>query len=294
LWNATNGYPLFVFELLNNVPEDALADCITHEHIVGACSLARPALQGALEALWTECSPSCRDLFRHLAAEKVIARTGVAQLDADMLVERGFARQTGNKLQRPNRLLCEHLSEQPNEGNALQLLFGNNDAYEKNFRTVMEHRIADLSGLDPQLRRYLELNAADLPTDPSRFLLNIRGIVNRAFELIWSAELSERRIPSEWTAIWKYYQERGVNEWETKFPQGVHRVRLLNLMTGTERSNPCAKFVSKTTYVLMNAVHGFGDFGQHSEGVVIGAGFAYSALLLCIELAASLARELKA
>jgi hypothetical protein len=131
-----------------------------------------------------------------------------------------------------------------------------------------------------------------LPDHPEIFLTHVRGIVNQAFELIWRAELEEKKIPSEWMATWKYNQERGVEDWQTAFPQGVHRVRLLNLMTGTQSSNPCAKHVTKSTYVLMNAAHAFGEFGQHQEGAPVDSGTAYAALHLCIELSAALAREL--
>lgn len=104
--------------------------------------------------------------------------------------------------------------------------------------------------------------------------------------------IPDRRIPSAWMSTWKYNSERGIADWETRFPQGVHRVRLLNLLTGTERSNSVAKYVSRTTYVTINAVHGFGDFGQHREGAPVYAGTGYSTLYLCIELAAALTREL--
>jgi hypothetical protein len=63
-------------------------------------------------------------------------------------------------------------------------------------------------------------------------------------------------------------------------------------MTGTDKSAPCAKHVTKGTYVLMNAVHAFGDFGQHQEGAPIDPGTAYSAIHLCVEFAAALTREL--
>ncbi len=153
-------------------------------------------------------------------------------------------------------------------------------------------RIGHLSGIDSTLRRYLERRTEDLPDHPDVFLSNVRGIVNQAFELIWKSEVPDKRIPSQWMAIWKRNEERRVDEWETTLPQGVHRVRLLNLITGTDRSTPCAKYVTKKTYVLINAVHAFGDFGQHQEGAPIDTGAAYSALHLCVELAAALTREL--
>jgi hypothetical protein len=120
----------------------------------------------------------------------------------------------------------------------------------------------------------------------------VRGIVNQAFELLWSAELGGKKIPSEWMATWKYNKERGIEDWQTAFPQGGHRVRLLNLMTGTQNSDPCAKHVTKSIYVLMNAAYAFGEFGQHQEGALIDPGTAYAALHLCVELAAALTSKL--
>jgi hypothetical protein len=133
----------------------------------------------------------------------------------------------------------------------------------------------------------------DLPADPGALLTHIRAFVDRIFELIWAAELTDRRIPSGWMDVWKRNNERGIGDWETTFPQGVHRVRLLNLMTGTDRSVRCAKYVSKGTHILMSSAHAFGDFGQHQEGERIDVGTAYAALHICVELAASICLDLK-
>jgi hypothetical protein len=157
---------------------------------------------------------------------------------------------------------------------------------------TLERRVAQLADVDPTLKRYLQRSIEDLPDHPDVFLTNVRGIVNQAFELIWKAELGEKRIPSEWMSTWKYNQESRVTDWETAFAQGVSRLRLLNLMTGTDKSERCAKYVTKGTYALMNGVNAFGDFGQHQEGASVDPGTGYAALHLCIELAAALTREL--
>jgi hypothetical protein len=54
-------------------------------------------------------------------------------------------------------------------------------------------------------------------------------------------------IPTGWLDAWKHNGERGLEYWDSRFPQGVHRVRLLNLMTGTERSVATARYVSRGT-----------------------------------------------
>jgi hypothetical protein len=294
LWNATNGFPVLALGVLNAVFETDAEGSVSAEVMKAACDTAFATVRDKLDALWIDCPSSCQDLLKRVLDEGFVARAGIAAADVEVLVERGFAHLAFNKLQRPSRLLVRYLEEQPHEGNALIRLFGTDDAYRKNLKGVLERRISQLGGIDPTLKRYLERGMEDLPEHPDVFLSNVRGIVNQAFELIWKAELPDRRIPSEWMAIWKRNDERRVDEWETTFPQGVHRVRLLNLMTGTDRSAPCAKRITKGTYVLMNAVHGFGDFGQHQEGAPVDSGIAYAALHLCVELAAALTRELSA
>jgi len=67
-------------------------------------------------------------LLRRVQEQGTLARTGVANTDADALIERGFLQQAANKLQRPN--LGQYLEEQPNEGSALVRLFGTADGYQ--------------------------------------------------------------------------------------------------------------------------------------------------------------------
>jgi len=57
-----------------------------------------------------------------------VPRASVPGIDADVLIERGFVQLSGNKLQRPNRLLARLLSELPNDATAMARLFGTGDA----------------------------------------------------------------------------------------------------------------------------------------------------------------------
>lgn len=292
LWNASNGFPVLMLGVLNAVCESGGPGAVSALAMQAACESAFPTISDKLDALWSDCLPSAQDLLRRVLDESSVARAGIVAADADTLIERGFVQTVANKLQRPSRLLERYLGEQPHEGNALVRLFGADDAYRKNLKGVFERRIGQVNGIDPTLKRYLERGTEDLPDHPSMFLSNVRGIVDKAFELVWKAELPEKRIPSAWMSIWEYNKEGGIDKFKTTFPQGVHRVRLLNLMTGTDKSAPCAAHINKGTFVLMNAVHAFGDFGQHQEGALIDPGMAYAVLHLCVELSAALAREL--
>jgi hypothetical protein len=70
------------------------------------------------------------------------------------------------------------------------------------------------------------------------------------------------------------------------------RLRLLDLMTGTQKTDRLARFVTKNNYVLANSVQGFRDFGVHPKATEIKLEVGYSALHVCIELAATVTSEL--
>lgn len=294
LWGSTNGCPILVLEVLNALISSGLHGDVGLEAMRAGCEEAYQVSRDRLDALWEDCSASSRELFRLVNGEQSVLRAEVPAADAEVLLERGFVHLSGNRLQRPNRLLARLLSERPNDATAMARLFGSAEAYTANMRGVLGRRISQLKSLDAKLARYLTRGVEDLPDDPSAFLTHIRGFVDRVFDLIWQAEIPDRSIPSGWMDIWKRNNERGLPDWETTFPQGVHRVRLLNLMTGTERSVRLAKKVSKGTYLLTNSAHAFGDFGQHQEGARVDVGTAYAALHICIELAASLGHDLQA
>lgn len=293
LLNATNAAPLLMLEVLNALVDSGQSGSVSAEVMLNTSRSAYPFVRDRLNLQWIDCPATAQDLFRQVRSAGYVQDNPKWKADAEMLLERGFIQKSGNKLQRASRLLGNLIDEIPNESSSLNRLFASSVAYEANLRSVFESRIAQIDQLDPTLARFLKRGAEDLPDHPDVFLSNIRGFVDKVFDLIWKAEIPDKRIQSGWMSIWKRNEERGVGDWETKFPQGVHRVRLLNLMTGTDRSSPCAKHITKGTFVLMNGVHGFGDFGQHLEGAPVNAGVGYAAMHMCIELAAAVSSEVR-
>jgi hypothetical protein len=231
--------------------------------------------------------------LRRVKDEGAVKRAGLAKSDVDALVEKGFVVEVDGILERPNSFLLSYLKELPNEVSTLTRLFDAEANYRVHLRGVLERRIAQLPGIDADMRRYLETGAQDFPDHSTVFLSHIRGIVNRAFDLIWQAELAGKVVSPIWIGYWRSNREGGsVEEWERSFPQGRGRLRLLDLMTGTDKSKPFTKHITKCTYVLLNAASAFGDLGQHQEGTYIDTHVAYAGLHICIELAATLLREL--
>jgi hypothetical protein len=297
LWNASNGFPVMVLEVLNFLCDGERTGEINPEQMRSVCEDAFPSLRDKMDSLWRDCSPRCQDLLLRILEDGSLLRAGPASVDADTLIERGFVRQVGNKLQRVNRLLCKLLEELPNENSSLVRLFGSTESYQKHFKGVLERRLTQIGGMDPALRRYLERGLEDLPDHPRVFLGNIHGILEQALMLIWKAECwdstrNKPHIPSDWFVLWGRNEERNFEEWKTRFPEGGQRLRLLDLVTGTQKTDRLTHCITKNAYVLANAIQGFRDFGVHPKTTDITVETSYVALHLCIELAAVLAHEL--
>ena len=156
LWNASNGFPVIVLEVLNALCELGKTGEINPDAIQTACEVAFPWLRDKIDSLWADCSPSCQDLLRRVLEERALARSGIPNVDVDTLTERGFVYQVGNRLERPNRLLGKYLGEQPNEDSAMARLFGAVETYQQHFKGALERRIAQINSIDETLRRYLE------------------------------------------------------------------------------------------------------------------------------------------
>ena len=299
LLNATNGFPILFLETLNAILAKNKAGEVTQVATLEACDSALPSLDGFIGSLWDECPQTSRDLFLRVIEEQGVSRgAGVPAKDAETLLERGFVQQTSNKLGRPCRLLQKHLESRPSEGSALIRLFGTADAYQRNLKGAFEKRIAQIDGLDKDIRKYLERGVEDLPEHPSVFLGGVHGILERVLGLVWKAEcwngeLGKAQIPSEWIATWRQNDEKFPEAWLSRFPEGGQRLRLLDLITGTQQSDRLARHVTKNTYVLANALQGLRDFGVHPKATTHDVGVAYAALHASIELAAIVTAELR-
>jgi hypothetical protein len=216
LWSATNGSPVMTLEVLNFLCAHRVAAGIHPDNVKQACDDAFPSLTDTIGILWSDCRPSCHDLFRRVTQEKSVPRAGHMKADVDALIEKGFLIETAGNLHSPSCLVSRFLEELPNEGSTIARLFSTEAAYSVHLRGALERRIAQLEGLDPDLQRYLENGVEDFPERPGVFAANIRGIVNRAFELIWNTELGKKVL---WMGAWRAKLEKAPDEWEG-FRQG--------------------------------------------------------------------------
>ena len=261
--------------------------------IATAAEAAYDRVEATLARLWRELPETAKELQRTLTSDQQVSANGRSRRDIEALVERGFAISKGDRVQKPNRLLSRYLATIDEGDGSLRRLFSSEPEFISNSRTVLELRLARIAHLDESLRRSIEKGLADLPEYPDNCLMNIRNVADRALDTVWRFEAPSRSLPQEWVDTWRYKKATAPNKWDWQFPTDRgQQVALLQLITGHESCPPVAKHVSRSTYSLIAAAHGFGNFGQHIDGNVVHAATGLAAMAVCVELAATLSREL--
>jgi hypothetical protein len=294
--NWTGRYPPLFLELANELIATGHDGFVDNHAVSAAAKEITPAVKDILEDLWIDCPQQSKELYLYLMEKGEQQADGSAASERDHLMEKGLFRIDKSKASAGCQLLSLHVRESGQGVGGIKRLFGEEHQYRSNVRGLLELRLGHIAELDETLSRFLQRGVEDVPDYPDNCLANVRGIVDRALDLIWDAELGKaREIPTEWFNDWQFGGEKGPEGyWKKKFPyeKRGHQIRLLQLLTGTQRSAPKAKYVSKNVYALANAAQGFGDFGQHLSGVHVPVGVAVAAVTTCIELVACLAIEL--
>jgi len=234
--------------------------------------------------------------FKEAVVGGAVEEAKCSHSDVLPLMEKGFVKKVGPRIHSSCRLLDRYVAHQTADVGSMVRLFGSSEAFKHSARPVLERRLSHLKSVDATLKRYIARSIEDLPEHPELCMSNVRGIIDCALDLIWAAELgAEKVIPPDYFKYWEDNKEKGAEEsWNGKFPVGRRgdQVRLLHLLTGTEKSAPRAKVVSRATYALVSSGHAFGNFGQHLDGANVEVPVAFAAMSVCLELASNLEYEL--
>jgi len=248
--------------------------------------------QSQLDELWLDCKA---DMQADLATltEREIPLSEIPELRSTMLKKRGYVKVSRNRLKSSCRIM-EHFARQKSSGVAnLQRLFGTYHRFEQNIRSLLEMRLSQTRNIDRDLHKYVENAIRDLYPKPGDSTVWMRTIADRALEIVWEAELPlDRTLPQTWKEEWKHAGERWSEDSQGRLPQRKgSQCQILRLMTGTMNAKPVAKYLTKTTYLLLDHLQSIGDFGQHKEGD-IGLHFAASACMTAVALCESIVEDM--
>ena len=171
----------------------------------------------------------------------------------------------------------------------LNRLMGTAFGFETHIRSLLELRLAQMSraAVDEDLRAYVGNAIRDLAPVPERALIWVRSIANRALQLIWDAELlPEGTLPAEWMEEWRHADMSYTHD-GGRLPRPGAQCNILRHATGTERTTRQTRYITKTTYLLLDHLQSVGDFGQHCDDysetdvtVVFAAPIVFAAISL--------------
>lgn len=302
LVNWTGGVPVLVaavLERLANVAREGETLSKPDVDAIAADMLGQPPTY--LQDLWEDCSLELRGDIAALVENDGTPISELAVPRQRALDSRGYGVISGNRMRPACRLMGKYAVQQGPSVADLKRLFGASANFEANVRGLLELRLAHMANanVDAELMNYLKNAVRDLEPVPEMALKWVRSIASRTLALIWAAELgSDQKIPEEWIREWQGSGER------LQWLDGGQRVprrqgaqcNVLRLATGADNIRPMARFATKPTALLVDALQSVGDFGQHREDFpesVVTTGYAAAVVMMAVELADSLSRDLR-
>lgn len=296
--------PLFL-EVLNHVVASTPSGQIDNMKINQAASSAATGekLSSILSSLWADCTERTKELYRLLVERGELISSETGRDERKLLLENGFAHETGNKIKPACRMLQEHVSGGGPDAGSLARLFGTWDNYRANIRALLELRLEHIPRFDDRLFHLVSQVIGDIPDYPDYCLAHLPNIRDRSLTLIWQHETDTGGvIPQDAVSHWTTHPRNNhklVNEMMShdrwSIPDDpLAQIRLIQLLTGSwHKFEAKARKVSKSTYVLLDAIHNFRNRALHSDGQAMHLGVAVAAIMTCLELLACLERELR-
>ncbi|WP_419162459.1 hypothetical protein [Candidatus Palauibacter sp.] len=293
--NWTGGAPVLAAALASRLFSEAPDDVTLSKRHVDKVAEALLETPGeSLAALWDDCSTQLRsDLVELGRGVEPIAN--IPESRRKILEQRGFAVSARGGLRSSCRLMKRYAAEREEGITSLRRLFGDAEAFEDNIRGVFELRLDQIVQADPELLGRVRKAVRDLYPQPEDSLIWFRNIRDRALDLIWNAELpTDRSLPDTW-------KRADVFSHNDKLPHSRGaQCGILRKITGGPEHSAVARYVTKPTALLVDHIHGVGNFGQHLEehegqtvSVAVAAAFCLSAIALCERLAEDLRSQAK-
>ena len=295
--NWTGRVPILLCALLHALWEEHRGSSLSKSSIDGVAGTVMAERQQLLAALWDDCDGELQaDLG--VLSKGAIPRTDLSDKRRDALVERGFGRVSGNRLRSFCSLMQRYAEAQAPAIADLTRLFGTASGFETHIRSLLDLRLAQLAGeaVDDELREFVSKAIRDLAPTPGLALITVRSIARRALDLVWDAELPpDRTLPDEWLDEWKHAGVVNLPDDRGRVPHDAEgrECRILRLVTGSERARRQARYVTRTTSLLVDHVHSVGNLGQHRSNTQITVGFAAAVVLSAISLVECLTNDLK-
>lgn len=249
-----------------------------------------------LYGLHQDCSEELRGALYRMATQDPAAPKTLSHSCYEEGKSRGFIEGKQGSVTIACRLIEHHVQHVGGDTLDVARLFGTAGEYKRHVSDVLRQRLRHVPIKDRRLRKLTERVIDDLADDPIQALTSVRGIVNRALDLIWEKELiAGDGIPSDWIEKW---QELGLIDFIDRYPKRPDglgaQCALLRVILGQHRDRPpiLAEHVTQPTQILIDFLQSIGNLGQHSQGQSVSVGYVAAVGFAIVELLDRLAHEL--
>ena len=148
--NWTGGVPILAAGLAGRLlAESPGGTTLSKPQVDAAAEEIAEEKRDLLSALWDDCTVELRSDLAELAKGEVPLSEVPDQRRRDLEL-RGFAHPSGNKLRSSCRLMARYASRKAEEVGNLRRLFGEAERFEVNIRSLLELRLAQVHGADPE------------------------------------------------------------------------------------------------------------------------------------------------
>ena len=297
--NWTGGVPVLVCALLQRLSKEPTGTRLSKPEIDRTAEEVLAERGQLLAALWDDCNDELRaDLG--ILCDGDVPLTELSEKRRRAIEERGYGRVSRNRLSSSCRLIQRYTRVQAPAIADLTRLLGTSAGFEAHVRSLLGLRLAQVSAErgDEDLRDYVSNAIRDLTPTPKHALIWVRNIADRALQLVWNAELPpDRTLPAQWREEWKREEVRYTHDGGRLPRSPGAQCNILRLATGTKDTPRQVRYITKTTYLLLDHLQSVGNFGQHRDdfpAVKVTVGFAASIVFAAISLLECLTHDLAA
>jgi hypothetical protein len=301
-FNWTGGVPVLAAamcrELVNTVSPHTLTKAEIDQVGENLVEVARDILAD----LWDDCSQETQGDLIDLSANREHGNN-ISARRRQVLLERGYLIRDGGRVRENCRLILKFASLSETVARDLRDLFRDSVTEERNFKKILEIKLLQVQGGDPEIRSFINLAIHGLSNETRTSLTLIRSIAEHALQVAWDAEYPNGTIPGEVQA--ELTRNRGHNTGlDPSFLNRTHepgvRRRILRQAVGgdVQRQPKLTRKITRPIVILIEHLHNLGNFGQHMNTIPpeqerpVDFTFCVSACLAAITLLKRMAEDL--
>lgn len=293
LAHCTGGSPIIASEICRQVWNDS-----PDNSTVNKTGIVKATDDFSFEAcewfreIWNDCENEQKETLALIANGNLQKYDEVQPGLLPDLKRKGFIYKEGDDV-KLFQLIGNYIRIYQSNVTELNRLFGKEDDFKKNIKSILELRLAQIQNCDETLLRKVKYAVEKLRWDPEESLKDIRDIAKRAFDLIWNKQFAGRTIPANVTDDWQNID--GINyPPQGRIDDGAYQCRVLDLLTNPSRNSSTPTSISRMTYSKLNFLFECGNFATHIRdySYPINDEFAYTVCLTAVEMCEQLTKDL--